>query len=287
MQLGETSEGYPRTFLDGEIKSVRYLSDLRIRPEYRSSLLLARGFRILKREVFAQGEWAQTLVLDDNSDAAALLTSGRGGLPEYRPHGRYQTWFLRQQKVRATNPEIRVRTANAGDLEAMQRLHDQVGPSADYTPVLNFSAMPEVEFLLAFKGEELVGMLGIWDLSAHKSTVIEGYRRPMAFARQLYNLWASVRNLPLLPSAGASLDAQALTAVLCQERDPQILRLLLANALQRPGMFAIGLDIEDPLAQAFSGLRCHTTTAGHYLVGFSGEPPPASKRPSYFDFARL
>jgi hypothetical protein len=284
--VGIFSAGSRKVFLGGEIRSIRYLSDLRICPEYRNGLLLARGFRFLKREVFADDEWAQTLILDDNSDAARLLTSGRGNLPEYQPLGQYQTWFLQSQRM-SSESSFQVRTGTPTDFEMMNELQTQVGPTADFTPLLDFRTMPEVDFRLAFKREELVGIIGIWDLSAHKRTVIESYSRAMQFARPAYNVWARLRNLPSLPAPGECLDAQALTAVLCKNRDPEILRALLVAVLERPGLFAIGLDAADPLANALTELRSHTTTAGHYLVGFSGHPPETASLPFFFDFARL
>jgi hypothetical protein len=236
--------------------------------------------------VFAEGEWAQTLVLKDNSDAANLLTSGRGGLPNYHPSGTYQTWFLRDQKVQTIDPSIQIRRATAGDFDDMQQLQNQVDSTASYTSILDFSAMPKVDFLLAYKHERLVGMIGLWDLTEHKSTIVANYSLPFHLARPVYNLWAAIRNLPKLPPSGGKLNAYAITAVLCQNREPAILRSLLAKTLEQPGLFAIGLDSTDPLTAALTRLKSHTTTADHYLVGFSSDPPQSPK-PFYFDFARL
>ena len=283
---GIFSAGSREVYLDGEIRRVRYLSDLRIRPEYRSGLLLARGFKLLRKEVFAAGEWAQTLVLDDNSDAARLLTSGRGGLPEYRPCGQYRSWFLRGQTVSRVRPDIEIRPAREADFCAMHTLQDQVAPSAAFTPHLDFSAMGGVGFRLAFIKSELVGILGIWNQSDIKTTIVHTYSGALRRFRPTYNLWAKLRNLPRLPSPGDSLSATPLTAVLCRERDPEILRALLSSALTGDGLYAIGLDSSDPLTSALNGLRSHTTHASHYLVGFSGDPPKV-RSPFYFDFGRL
>ena len=79
--------GRRQVYLDGHCKQVRYLSDLRIHPDCRGGTLLARGYRYLRQNIFAPGEWAQTMVLEDNRAALDLLTSGRAGLPHYVPAG--------------------------------------------------------------------------------------------------------------------------------------------------------------------------------------------------------
>ena len=85
--VGLLSAGKRRVWVQGE-REMRYLCDLRIHADWQRSTLLSRGYRLLKREIFAPGEWAQTLVLEDNVRAIELLTSRRAGLPEYRPAGR-------------------------------------------------------------------------------------------------------------------------------------------------------------------------------------------------------
>ncbi|RYD49160.1 MAG: hypothetical protein EOP83_25500 [Verrucomicrobiaceae bacterium] len=79
--VGLLSAGKRRVWVEGEC-DMRYLCDLRIHSDWQRSTLLSRGYRLLRREVFATGEWAQTLVLEDNLRAIELLTSRRAGLPE-------------------------------------------------------------------------------------------------------------------------------------------------------------------------------------------------------------
>ena len=291
--VGLFSAGARRVYLGGRVRRVRYLADLRIRPERRGGIVLAKGYRLLRREVFAENEWAQTLILDDNKSASDLITSRRAGLPTYHPCGTYRTWFLLPQPVSGADPDLRVRPARPTDLPAMGRLLEREGPGADFTPAVDFGAMPGVDFRLAFRGRGggAIGLLGVWDISGFRRTRVVGYSRSLRLVRPAYNFWARLRHLPRLPRAGRTIPCRALTAVLCRDRDPAILRALLADVLQSGpdcagALFAIGLDAEDPLAGALTGLRTRTTTARHYLVGFGGEPPIV-RRPICFDFARL
>ncbi|MFK5923694.1 MAG: hypothetical protein QM496_16065 [Verrucomicrobiota bacterium] len=284
--VGVFSAGKRSVFVDGEVKKIRYLSDLRIRQEYRKGMLLARGFKTLKQQVFDEGEWAQTLVLEDNREGSKYLTSGRAGLPVYHPCGIYRSWFLQSQKVNGTTEAIKVRSAGIEDRVAMQSLLEREAGSASFTPWVDIAAMGGVDFRLAEQGGELIGMLGIWDTSSINRTRITGYGRGVRLARPFYNVWAELGGRPRLPAIGECISSKALTTLLCKNRDPKIFKALLAGVLETRGLYGLGLDIEDPLTAALDGLSSKQVTAGHFLVGFFGDPPKV-KRPFYFDFARL
>ncbi|MGB6220606.1 hypothetical protein [Haloferula sp.] len=284
--VGLFSAGASRVFLNGSLQRVRYLSDLRIDEAYRKGTLLARGYRLLRDEVFSDGEWARTLILEDNGEAAQILTDGRAGLPEYHPCGTYLSWFLARQRVSGSATGISTRWAEAGDQALMRSFFQEVGPDAEFTRWDDFHPVEGVRRLLAFRDGGLVGLLGVRDTSSFRRTRITSYNHTIRVARPFYNSWAKLHGLPRLPPAGGFLSPKALGPVLCHERDPAILRTMLAEVLSESGLHAIGLDAADPLVAALEGLKAWKTRAGHYLVGFSGEPPEL-KRPFSFDFAHL
>lgn len=270
-------------FVDGDVRAVRYISALRVRPEYRSGLILARGFRMLRKHVLAAEEWSQSLILNDNSLAAKVLTSGRAGLPEYRPFGRYGSWFLKGQRIEMG---FEVRPASDEDVPAMQGLIDREGPGAAFTPWVDFAEDGVAGYLVATQKGEIVGQLKVVDTSADKVTRIIQYSRRMRVLAPFYNGYARLRRLPPLPAVGHKISPLALTGAICRDRDPAILRSLLAKVLGREGFYAVGLDIEDPLAAALDGVRAYRTFAAHYLVGFAGDGFNVS-RPFAFDFSEL
>ena len=105
---GVFGAGLRRVFVNGQPRPVRYLSDLRISPSHRSGSLLARGFRFLRREVFKNDEFAQSLVVTENKNALNLLTSGRCGLPGYFQFGDYVLSLigLRRPPRAAAGPQV-------------------------------------------------------------------------------------------------------------------------------------------------------------------------------------
>ena len=292
---GMLSAGRRRVRVGGGEREMRYLCDLRIHRDWQRSTLLSRGFRLLKREVFAPGEWAQTLVLEDNLRAIELLSSRRAGLPEYRPAGSYLTWLLPSQAV-AADPAIPVRRAKRSDLPEMQRVHDDSTRRRSFAPVLDFHELGGPawrdlaieDFLVAEKGGRIAGMLGRWDQSAFQRLRIAGYSQALSLLRPLWNAGTLVSGGVALPKPGDTLPLVKATAVACHDDDPAILRALLAGALRDDDgkLLLVGMSAADPLAAALQGLRGRQDRGRHFLVGWEGEPP-AWQEPFAFDVARI
>jgi hypothetical protein len=288
--VGMFSAGTRQVWVDREIP-MRYLSDLRIHPDWQGSSLLARGFRLMRREVFRSGEWAQTLVLEDNLRALELLTSRRGGLPEYRPAGRYVSWLLPSQRV-DSEPRIHVRRATTADLGGMQVLLDASARRRSFAGLVDLADLGKAtwwhlavdDFLVAEKHGEIAGMMGLWDQSDFQRLRIQGYSLAVAVLRPVWNVLGGVP----LPEAGQIVPLCKATAIACEDDDPGILRALLATALAETGgrLLLAGCSVEDPLAAAFRGLRGRKEHGRHFLVGWDGEPPDW-REPFAFDVARI
>jgi hypothetical protein len=292
--VGLLSAGKRRVWLDGE-SDVRYLCDLRIHGDWQRSTLLSRGYRLLKREVFAPGEWAQTLVLEDNLRAIELLTSRRAGLPEYRPAGVYRTWLLPAQDADGES-SITVRRAVASDLVEMQRLYDEAMQRRSFGEMLSLGGLGEgrwhglhlEDFLIAEREGRIIGMLGLWDQSAFQRLRVAGYSRAMAVVRPPWNAWAAIRGEVPLPPAGSVVQVRKVTAIACENDEPVILRALMVEALRTcdDKLTLIGMSAADPLVPAMEGLRGRRDQGRHFLVGWEGEPP-AWREPFAFDVARI
>ena len=288
--VGVFSAGSRRVWLGGETP-MRYLSDLRIHPEWQGSSMLARGFRALRNEVFLPGEWAQTLVLEDNIRALEMLTCRRGGLPEYRPAGRYVSWLLPNQRI-AGRSGHQVRRATAADLGAMQILLDASSRRRSFAGVVNLADLGNPawrdltisDFLVAECDGAITGMMGLWDQSGFQRLRVQGYSPIVAALRPLWNSFASMP----LPKAGQVLALRKATAIACENDDPEILRAMLAVALAEMDqrLLLLGMSEEDPLGAAFEGLKGRVDYGRHFLVGWDGDPPEWEE-PFAFDAARI
>ena len=212
--VGMGSRSIRPVYIDGQAAQVGYLSMLRGLPESRGNIALARGYRYL-RELHADGAvpYYFTTILDDNTEAKALLTSARAGLPIYKPVARLLTYLIPLTK----NP-----VGKASDDTVSRVEEDQLTEAAaflqrwnsryQFAPRYTMQDMLGQSRLLAgFSWENLyvyredgkvMGTLGIWDQESFKQTVVMAYSRQMQLIRPLYNLLASIRRYPRLPRVG-------------------------------------------------------------------------------------
>ena len=270
---------------------MRYLSDLRIHPNWQGSSVLARGFRVLRDQVYRPGEWAQTLVLENNVRALGMLTGRRGGLPEYRAAGRYVSWLLPHQRI-VSRSGCDVRRATWADLGAMQRLLDVAAQRRSFAEVVDLADLGKPrwrdltidDFLIAERDGVIIGMMGLWDQSGFQRLRIQNYSRMIGALRPLWNSFASVP----LPKAGQILPLRKATVIACEGDDPTILRNLLATALagNDKRLLLLGMSAADPHAMAMRGLKGRVEYGHHFLVGWDGAPPEWEE-PFGFDVARI
>ena len=288
---GTFSAGKRKVWLGGKKVPMRYLADLRIAPSWRAGFILARGFQTIRDRILSDGEWAQTLILEDNAPALEHLQSRRTTLPQYQPAGRYLNWLLPSQNIRPGQFSVRIATRE--DLPAMQTLLNESSRRRDFSPVIDLARLGSPylknlalsDFLLAEKNGNIQGLLGIWDQSAFQRLRIAGYAPWLAFSRPFYNLF---RPAIRLPNPGQTVPLLKTTALACAEDNPAILRSLLASALARSGkkLISLGLSEKDPLTPALHNLKARLHPGRHFLVGWTGEPPPW-KEPFAFDSARI
>lgn len=292
--VGVFSAGRRYVWLGGKKVPLRYLADLRIHPQWREATLLSRGFRAVRNEIFQKGEWAQTLVLERNLPALLFLRSGRGGLPEYRPAGRYVNWLLPRQKL--AKPVHPVRVASMSDLPAMQSLLNESSKRRSFSAVVNLSELGSPflndlsieNFLIAEEAGEIRGMMALWDQHRFQRLRVDGYSRTISAIRPVWNLAARLRGEALLPPPGSTIPILKASLIACAEDDPEILRSLISAAVspENGSLLSIGLSERDPLVTALEGLKGRIFHGLHFLVGWGGQPPPWEE-PFGFDPARI
>ncbi len=177
-------------FVNGQPRTIGYLSGLRLRPEYRSTGLLGRGYRFLHRlHADRRTQLYLTTIAEGNAVAQRVLTSGRTWLPQYHRAGTYHTLVIRPRRARSgarPDPSLLIRRASQVDLPQIVQFLQQAGPRRQFFPYYTaedfgnpqgtFYELPLENLFLAEHNEQLVGMLGAWDQRGFRQTVVEGYQ---------------------------------------------------------------------------------------------------------------
>jgi len=259
-------------YLNGQVRSLGYLSHLRSIPDYRRATLLARGYRYLKS---LHGDGRAPLyistIIEGNAYAKEQLTSRRCGLPGYYDQGVYYTCALAIKKdTRASHPEINVQRGSVDLLDGIVSCLNRNGSTKQFYPYYtkdDFISGKEFlrgfcisDFYVAMKQGKIVGVAGKWDQRSFKQAVIAGYSGSVGVMRPFYNLAARFLRLPKLPAPKTHLAFFYLSFIAVDADDREIFRALVRSVCNDPKNthfpnFIIGLHSRDPLLKLVRAYR--------------------------------
>ena len=269
---------------------IGYLSGLRLRPPYRGSSLLGRGYRYL-HTLHGDGRTPLylTTIAEGNQVAERVLTSARSWLPAYHPAGQYCTLVIpirRMRKALRYLPDhLAVRPATESDLDAILDFLATTGPLRQFFPCYEahdffdeqetFRGLEASDMTLAFTGRQLVGMLAAWDQRGYRQTVVEGYSEPLRSLRGVYNLWARMRRSPQLPAPHQLFPFITAALPVVRDNNHRVFRALISHLVHnlatdnrgiRGDYLLLGLHEDDPLFSAAKSFATHTYGTGLFYV---------------------
>ena len=281
--IGMFSAGLRNLFINGKPELVRYTGDLRIHPDHQGTRVMFRMIKKLKGILGNEG-WAHTVILSDNQKSLDTVSKARAGMPQYFHHATFHTYTIPKQR-RLVRPvlenDIKIRPALEDDIIAIQKFFDQNAPKKQFFPCYDFSKLDDKKFYknlkisnyqVAFSGNKMVGLLGLWNQEKFKQTRVIGYKHPII--RLINNfILGGVK----LPKKGAILSYEYAHTVLVEDNKPDILSALLKSASHNPlyskSPIIIGLDSKDPLNTALNPLRKHLLKSEHFLTTYADTPP--------------
>ena len=150
-------------------------------------------------------------------------------------------------------------------------------------------------FYVALRKDRIVGVMGVWDQSKYKQSIVVGYSGRMKLIRPFYNLYAHLRRSAPLPQPGEQLRSFFGAFVAIESKNPEILSLLIDQMYQDWAgkgyhYFLIGLPTEDPLVHALTKYRHMRLDSTIYVVYWKdGETSvrEVDDRPPHLEIATL
>ena len=281
-------------WVDGEVRKVGYLSDLRAVPGFKGARALPAAYhRALELARDEHGaELFYTVIFDDNAVARRALV-GRGedrrraGQPVYRVMTPFTMTSL-QFALPMRGPRGRVRRAKDADRDALvdflsararrRVMGDVMGPELF---ARRLEAWPdfglESFFIATDGGGRIVGAAAPWNTHRFKRTRVLGYDDGMERVKRAFNLGARLLRYPPLPEPGGCLDFAFLSHLEVEDDDPSVLRDLLRatyRALwdQRLHFISAMIPRGSPLEAAFKGFVVNRTPMTVYSVALPESP---------------
>jgi hypothetical protein len=266
-------------FVNGEVKEVGYLGQLRVDKKYRGRWVLLHGLDAL-RALHADGRVRAYLsaISDENTIARRVLVDHpRPHFPMHHEVARIYTLgiILRKPRLpRARRPAVEIERgspAQIGEVVAFLRQH---GSKRQFFPAYAESDLGSdttrgfrvQDLLVARHRDRILGVLGLWDQSAYKQTVVQSYADSLRRLRPFYNLAARAVGVRPLPGVGQHIHSAYASFVCVANDDPDIFAALLQQvyslAAERGlAYLMIGLAERDPLlpiAQKYPHIAYHS-----------------------------
>jgi hypothetical protein len=243
-------------WMGGSETRLSYLGHFRVAPAARRRVkLLRRAFEDCQKRFGTDPLWSFASLLDGNTPALRLLTSGLPGFPRFTTIGRYQSLVMRSLG-RADDPSIRLATpADMPEVAAFYRANRRpLAPvlEADDISSGRWPGLAPHDFLLAERSGRLTGVIALWDQRPFRQLKVTGYQRPLSHLRWAVNALGPLTGFPYLPRVGEDLALAYLSFLTVEAGDTATALRLIRAARTLAGArglrsVALGLADGDPL----------------------------------------
>ena len=250
--LGCGTRSVRLVWLDGQPTRVAYLSGLRSFPSWRGGYGFFRGLAVLQRRMSEDPVSVTfTTILSGNPRARVLLTSGRAGLPCYKPCGRVLTFML---AGRASSQAL---SADVATAETLRTFYEREAPRRQLFPVFGERMHPSLspsDFFVLKRGGEVVGAAAVWNHGDFRRIVVDGYGRA---------------GFP-----GAELACSYLAYALVKGDDPQLFAELVREASARTCGRALVFSLHDgdPLVDTARHMAAWRYESEFMIVTYGADP---------------
>jgi hypothetical protein len=222
----------------------------------------------------------------------------------FQPVAEFQTLAISLGRVRAASQgQYQISFANSGMEGELAKFLRHYGPRRQFFPVLTERSIRDLtslglrveDFCVARRKGQIVGGAALWDQTAYKQTVVQGYSGWLKAAVPFYNIGAPWIGCPALPRPGSKLRG-VYGAFVCVAEDGTdafagILRELYNRAISRGFHYLlVGLDARDPLLAVARKYPHVLYPSRLYLAGWpeGGElHEQLDDRAAYVDIATL
>lgn len=284
--MAERSER--RLMVNGRPRTVGYMSGARIRPEWRGSTVLQRGFRFMGRLDHERPmPYYLTTIAADNQDAKSVLSRHRAGLPFYHPIGTLHTLAIPVRRRTGAAPDIVTGSASSTDVDEVVDFLERVGSRRQFFPVVRAQDLTEEGSAGLFRGLTLadlkiarrgpsgriLGHIARWDQRAYKQSVIVGYGGAMRWLKPVHNLFAPLCGLPRMPEVGSSVPSVNASLVAVEADDPGVIHAMIVHMLTEEAgrgtaFLTFALHEDDPLRPVVESFGPFRMQSDLYLVVF-------------------
>ncbi len=276
-----------RAYLNGQEAQLGYIGQIRVAQPYRGLWLVQQGEKWI-REVSPPDLLYFGVIACENPRARQLLVGSRppGGW-HTRHIGGLTTCAILLRRFHAHRASgVEVLPGSPETLEEIVAFLHRMGPRRqffpaykleDFTGGLTLRGLRPQDIMVARRGNDVVGVMAVWDQAAYKQDIVDAYGPALRRLRPVYNLVARVLGARPLTPPGQAIQLAFAACICIADDDPKVMRALLSacaiNAYERGKAFLmIGLSDNDPLLATVRRYLHITYHSDLFVVSCSESP---------------
>ncbi|MFO8062477.1 MAG: hypothetical protein R6U31_06075, partial [bacterium] len=251
---------FRKVFINGSVKTIGYLHNLRLEKDYRDGYSLALGYKKFRETSDSHDAFCYlTSILKSNKAARRILTSLKGGLPSYIPLTDYRT-FIIKSGVKKSKPGQYIKKYEDNYRDRLYEFITEYGSEHNFFPYLTKeelfdSARMEISrenLYFIERDNRIRALASLWDISRIKQLYIASYSPMVKFIRPFHNLLSSLRKTPALPPVNKQLSYSYIFPLIignaCKEDTPNLIDALSELSCKKGNEFFItGCTPDTPL----------------------------------------
>lgn len=295
--------GTRHCYINGSIKSLRYVGDFRVNDF--KHLYLTKLLMEFLRSTYPTDELYQSIMLSDHSTLLKTLSDKNSGAPKRFTADSIETHTLTGFKFKKQlSPNLSITTMSASDISEVNRFVAHMSDYYNFLPAYDFNDLLKgdaywrglnlADFLVFRRGGQIVGLCGLWDQTIFKQIRIGHYGAAVSWLKPLYNYWAKHNKQVQLPNKGSVYKCLMLHSALCNPYDTDLFDSMLRVAHQtaiKKNFKAICFTLakNDPRLDCSEQFVSQKICASHGFHSFEGNPLTQfdSKRISYLECGRI
>ena len=215
-----------QNYINGKKEIIGYLSDLKVNSKNRKFKIFTEGYSFFKNLMLDnRTKLHTTTIIEDNKKAKAVLTwkNKSSILPNYYDFGRLTTYFILPFFKKNKKFLYSLRTGNIDNIDAIVEFLNKEGSKKQFYPVytkdyfLNLCGFNLSDFLIAYKDNEIVGVMANWNQSDFKQVIMQKYNNKAKF----------LKYLPFLPKENQEIKFSYLSFFAVKDNNSKIFECLL------------------------------------------------------------
>ena len=285
---------YQKRFINGCVKTIGYLGNLRITPEYQGHFLPLKAMDFLhENEASGEAEFFFSAISKENITPRVIFYDHpRPSFPRsVFMENIYTAGIIVGLKKRYVDTQDSILKGSVELLDDIINFLNREGSHKNLFPCykredFENNGLTEgfkiEDMRIAYRNNEIVGIMGYWDQSGFKQSVITSYNSFLKVLKPIYNVISLILSpfglLPPLPDIGEEIKS-AYGAFMCiKNDDPELFKNLLNSvyniAVKRGKHYLlVGLTESDPLLHFLKKNHHISYHSSIYLYSLKDDPP--------------